>query len=144
MYSEQKRMDLIHNFIRYAYNEMQNKGWYNNRVDLRKKYNIINYDEYDYSINKPEVTFSNMLLINEGDLDKTLSNYFCREIKWRGWIDSYYYDVNINIGSQVIKDNISSYWFLTIVLKKWIEKHVKNDTLIDELKSILGLDFCLK
>jgi len=78
-YSEQKRMELIHNFIRYAYNEMQHKGWYNNRVEFRKKYNIL-YDEYDYSINKPEVTFPNMLLRYEGYLDKTFTNFFCREI----------------------------------------------------------------
>jgi hypothetical protein len=140
----QKRMDLIHNFIRFAYNEMQHKGWYNNRVELRKKYNILNYDEYDYSINKPEVTFSNMLLRYEGDLDKTLTDFFCREIKWRGWIDSYYYDMNTDIGLEVIRDNIHSYWYFTIILKDWIEKRMKNGTLVDELKSILDLHFCLK
>jgi hypothetical protein len=144
MFSEQERMELIHNFIRFAYNEMQNEGWYNNRIYFRKKYNILDYDRYDNSINKEENTFSKMMLINDGDLEKTLSNYFCREIIWRGWIDSYYYDVNTNIGSQIIQDNINSYWFLTIILKNWIEKHMKDGSLIDELKYILDLHFCLK
>ena len=143
MFSEQERRELIDGFIRFAYNEMQNDGWYNNRIYLRKKYKILVYDDYSYNINKEEVTFPNMLLRNGGDLEKTLSEYFCREIRWRGWIDSYYFDITTDLEN--INDVTQhSYWYLTIILKDWIEKHVKKGTLVDELKYILDLHFCLK
>jgi hypothetical protein len=88
-----------------------------------------------------------MLLKNDGDLENTLSEYFCREIRWRGWFDSYYFDITPieqDINAVRLNDAIFDYWYLTIILKDWIEKQVKNGTLVDELKSILGLDFCLK
>lgn len=89
-----------------------------------------------------------MLLKNDGDLEKTLSEDFCREIRWRGWFDSYYFDITPieqdDINAVRLNDAIFDYWYLTIILKDWIEKQVKNGTLVDELKSILGLDFCLK
>ena len=79
---------------------------------------------------------------------KKLSEYFCREIRWRGWFDSYYFDITPieldNINDVKLNGSTFNYWYLTIILKDWIEKQVKNGTLVDELKSILGLDFCLK
>jgi hypothetical protein len=52
--------------------------------------------------------------------------------------------VNTNIGLEIIQDNIHSYWYLTIILNDWIEKRMKDGTLVDELKYILDLHFCLK
>jgi hypothetical protein len=148
MFTEKERIELIHGFICFAYNEMHHEGWYNNRINFRKKYKILDYEDYSYNINKKEVLFPDMLLKNYGDLEKTLSEYFCSEIRWRGWFDSYYFDITPieldNINDVKLNNGTFNYWYLTIILKDWIEKHVKNGTLVDELKSILGLDFCLK
>jgi hypothetical protein len=149
MFTEQEIIELIHGFICFAYYEMQNTGWNNNRINFRKKYKILDYEDHSYNINKEEeVTFPNMLLKNNGDLEKTLSEDFCREIRWRGWFDSYYFDITPieldNINDVKLNGATFNYWYLTIILKDWIEKQVKNGTLVDELKSILGLDFCLK
>ena len=58
-------MKLIHGFMCFAYNEMHHKGWYitYNRINFRKKYKILDYEDHSYNINKEEeVTFPNMLL----------------------------------------------------------------------------------
>ena len=62
MFTEQERMKLIHGFLCFAYNEMHYEGWYNNRINFRKKYKILDYEDYSYNINKKEVLFPDMLL----------------------------------------------------------------------------------
>lgn len=129
---------LIHDFIRFAYNEIQTNGWKKRRIDIRKKYNILDYIGSS-NINE-EFTFDEMLEKNYFDLDKTLLDFFCKEIKWRGWIDAYYFNQHPDYKEKDF-NCFEIYWVLTVLINQWFSK--KNIT-VDEIKNILGLDFCLK
>ena len=139
-YDTEEVNDLIHRFIRFAYDEFQTNGWQQRRIHIRRQYKILDYN--GSSNDKEEYTFQEVLERNHFDLDKTLIEFFCHEIKWRGWIDSYYLFQHPYLKDAEI--DFYSYWAITCVLKEWIEKNIKKGLILDELKNILGLDICLK
>jgi len=129
---------IIENYICFVYNELQTHGWQQRRIHFCSQCKILDYN--GSSSDKEEFTFQEIMEKNNYDLDKTLLNFFCREIKWRGWIDAYYYYLHPEIEDK----DFEKYWFITIILKHWIEQNIKKRIIIDELKSILGLDIELK
>ena len=82
MFTEQEIMKLIHGFLCFAYNEMHYEGWYNNRINFRKKYKILDYEYYSYNINKKEVLFPDMLY-TFGHLKCRFFPYFKKIFKTR-------------------------------------------------------------
>ena len=66
----------------FAYNEMHHEGWYNNRINFRKKYKIFDYEDYSYNINKKEVLFR-ICFYTFGYLKCRFFPYFKKIVKTR-------------------------------------------------------------
>ena len=146
--------ELCIGFIQYAYNEMQTEEWTDRRNENYARYNIAQEDFERFKIN----TFSNIMMSGfGGDLDKTIFNYFCYEIVRRGWFTSYCFQQCPEIQEQYgrgTSDNIKHLsWFLDSRFSRWLwtdmegfnyETDAQSLTLTEKIKSILGLDICLK
>ena len=146
--------DLCIQFVRYAFNEMETEGWTDRRNDNYAQYNIVQEDFERFKIN----TFSNIMMSGfDGDLDKTLFNYFCYEIVRRGWFTSYCFqqcpELQEEYSGQTSDDIKHLVWFLDSRFSRWLwtemegfnyETDAETLTLTERVKSILGLDICLK
>jgi hypothetical protein len=133
---------------------MQTDGWTDRRNDNYARYNIIQQDYERFKID----TFSNIMrTVYDGDLDKTLFNYFCYEIVRRGWFTSYCFqqcpELQEEYGGQPSDDIKHLCWFLDSRFSRWLWTDMEGFnygtdaetlTLTERVKSILGLDICLK
>ena len=127
-------------FIQFAYNEMQTEHWYNRRNNIRNQYNII----YDNISSESEHTFSEILEKNNGDLNITLYGFFCNEIMSRGWFTAFCYKAHPELIQIQFIDDLYDCWHIDNLLCKWLWLGKTDNEYIDELKCILGLDFCMK
>jgi len=146
--------DLCIQFVQFAFNEMETEGWTDRRNDNYAQYNIVQEDFEHFKIN----TFSNIMMSEfNGDLDKALFNYFCYEIVRRGWFTSYCFqqcpELQEEYSGQTSDDIKHLVWFLDSRFSRWLwiemegfnyETDAETLTLTERVKSILGLDICLK
>jgi hypothetical protein len=146
--------DLCIQFVQYAFNEMEREGWTDRRNENYTRYNIVQEDFERFKIN----TFSNIMMSEfNGDMDKTIFNYFCYEIARRGWFTSYCFqqcpELQEEYSGQTRDDIKHLVWFLDSRFSRWLwtemegfnyETDAETLTLTEKIKSILGLDICLK
>jgi hypothetical protein len=146
--------DLCIGFLQHAFNEMQTEGWTDRRNENYARCNIVQEDFERFKIN----TFSNIMMSGfDGDLDKTIFNYFCYEIVRRGWFTSYCFqhcpELQEKFGGQTSEDIVQLTWFLDSRFSRWLwtdmegfnyETDAETLTVTERVKRILGLDICLK
>ena len=155
-FPKEERDILCIGFIQYAYYEMQTHGWTERRNDFYKEYHIGQYDFERFQID----TFENVMRnAYDGDLDKTIYHFFCNEVARRGWFASYCIQQRPELRTQFngeTNENTSYLtWLLDSQLIRWIwdnteelkdefEGIYESDKTTEKMKSILGLDVCLK
>ena len=157
MYFPKEELEILCvGFIQYAYNEMQTEGWTNRRNEFYEEFHIGQYDFERFQIE----TFDNIMSATyDGDLEKTIYHFFCNEVARRGWFASYCSQQRPELREQFDKETDENACFLAWVLDsqliKWIwdnteelkdefEDGFECDKTTDKMKSILGLDVCLK
>ena len=155
-FSKEELNILCVGFIQYAYNQMQRDGWTERRNEYYEEHHIGQYDFERFQMD----TFPNIMeTIYDGDLDKTIYQFFCSEITRRGWFACYCVQQHPELMEQFngeIDENTSySAWVMDTQLIRWIWDNMEelkdefegvydSDSTTEKIKSVLGLDICLK
>ena len=153
-FSKEEQEILFIGFIQYAYYEMGEDGWTERRNQLYQHSHIDQYEYERFLID----TFDNiMTTVYDGDLDKTIYQFFCTEVARRGWFASYCIQQRPELQERINGENNTCYfaWLLDSQLIRWIWDNTEElkdecdgmyviDKTTEKMKSILGLDICLK
>ena len=137
-------------FIQFSYNEMQTEGWTERRHEYCDPNHLGHYAFDHFQMD----TFPNIMrTVYDGDLDKTLFHFFSNEITRRGWFSSYCVKQNPEIRELFNAESIENIqymsWWLGLRLTKWMwvdmeEFKDEADPQTEKMRSILGLDICMK
>jgi len=138
--------ELCVGYIQRVYNETQTEGWAEQRSALFAEVGVKEeqYEDEDDEDDEENLgTFQDIMMTTYGgDLDKTLQHFFCQTAWWclsrRQWFTCYCIQ-------QYPKLNEMSdlAWKLNKKFKKWLWSGDREQG-VDKIKSILGLDDCLK
>jgi hypothetical protein len=155
-FSKEEREILCVGFIQYAFNEMQTHGWTERRNAFYDEFHIGQYEFERFQMD----TFENVMrTAYDGDLDKTIYHFFCNEVAKRGWFACYCIqqrpELKDRFNREIDENACYLAWLLDSQLIKWIwdnteelkdefEGLYESDNTTDKIKSILGLDICLK
>jgi hypothetical protein len=145
--TKEKFEQLSIGFIQYAYNEMQTEGWTERRDEYCDQHHIGHYAFEDYLVD----TFPNiMMTVYDGDLDKTLYHFFQNTVTRRGWFSSYCVKQDAEIREMFNAESIDNInylsWWMGTRLTQWIWMDMgdEEEPQAEKIKTILGLDVCLK
>jgi len=137
-------------FIQFSYNEMQTEGWTERRHQYCDQNHIGHYAFEQFQMD----TFPNiMMTAYDGDMDKTLFHFFSNEITRRGWFSSFCIKQNPEIRELFNAESVENIqymsWWLGVRLTRWIwvdmeEFKDEAESQCEKMRSILGLDVCLK
>ena len=137
-------------FIQFSYNEMQTGGWTERRHEYCDPNHLGHYAFDHFQMD----TFPNIMrTVYDGDLDKTLFHFFSNEITRRGWFSSYCVQQCPEIRDLFNAESIENIqylsWWLGLRLTKWMwvdmeEFKDEADPQTEKMRSILGLDICMK
>jgi hypothetical protein len=148
--SKEKFVKLCVEFAQFAFNEMQKDKWTEQRDEYCVQHHIGHYAFEHYQID----TFPNIMrTVYDGDFNKTLYHFFSNEITRRGWFSSYCVKEDAEIRELFNAESIENIhymsWWMGARLTKWIwmdmeEFKDEEESLSEKMKSILGLDVCMK
>jgi|694.fasta_scaffold50874_4 hypothetical protein len=137
-------------FMLFAFNEMQTEGWTERRQEYCDPNHLGHYAFDHFQMD----TFPNIMrTVYNGDLDKTLFHFFSNEITRRGWFSSFCVKQNAEIRDLLNAESIENIqymsWWLGVRLTRWMwvdmeEFKDEADSQSEKMRSILGLDICLK
>jgi len=141
--------ELCGRYVQNVFDETQTEGWVERRSALFAAvgFNEDQYeDEYDEDEEEYVVTFQEIMTIYGGNLDKTLRQFFCRGSRWslsrRQWFPCYCIQQCPELTEMTsIQEDLV--WKLNKEFEKWLWSGEREQGL-DKIKSILGLDDCLK
>ena len=136
-------------YVEYVHNETQRKGWVQQRSTLIAEhgFNEQQYEDEDDEDEEEYVgTFQEIMTIYGGNLDKTLQQFFCKGARWslsrRQWFTCYCIQQCPELKEMTsIQEDLV--WKLNKEFEKWLWSGEREQGL-DKIKSILGLDDCLK
>jgi hypothetical protein len=141
--------ELCGRYVQNVFDETQTEGWVERRSALFAAvgFNEDQYeDEYDEDEEEYVGTFQEIMTIYRGNLDKTLLQFFCRGPRWslsrRQWFSCYCIQQcpELTVMTSIQEDLV---WKLNKEFEKWLWSGEREQGL-DKIKSILGLDDCLK
>jgi hypothetical protein len=142
--------ELAIEFMLFAFNEMQTEGWTERRHEYCDPNHLGHYAFDHFQMD----TFPNIMrTAYNGDLDKTLFHFFSNEITRRGWFSSFCVKQNAEIRDLLNAESIENIqymsWWLGVRLTRWMwvdmeEFKDEADSQSEKMRSILGLDICLK
>jgi hypothetical protein len=141
--------ELCGQYVRDVFDETQTEGWVERRSALITAvgFNEDQYeDEYDEDEEEYVGTFQEIMTIYGQNLDKTLRQFFCKGARWsisrRQWFTCYCIQQCPELTEMTsIQEDLV--WKLNKEFEKWLWSGEREQGL-DKIKSILGLDDCLK
>jgi len=160
--------ELCAGFVQHVFNDTQTKGWTQRRSALFAEHGFSERqyeDEDDEDEEEFLGTFQDIMMTKyEGDMDNTLRYFFCQGTWWnisrRQWFTCYCCQQSPEIKEMtpISKDDLI--WKFNEGFKKWYwrdsdkdededdnfrRRHAKRTKkAIENIKSVLGLDVCLK